>query len=129
MAVLQASLDGRKSQATDNELERIVRDINAGKSWRQIVPGVSTLTIDPEGEGPGLVLRITRNQGEAVQPVGEGDPTATVIAVRKINDLDFYNLGARDLSKKLKKTMPKVLLLIEHPAIVAKGRPRIFFLV
>ena len=62
MAVLQASLDGRKSQATDNEFERIVRDINAGKSWRQIFPGVSTLTIDPEGEGPGLVLRITRNQ-------------------------------------------------------------------
>jgi hypothetical protein len=114
MAVLQASLDGRKSQATDGELDRIVKEINAGKDWRDIFPGVSTLTIDPDGDGPGMVLKITRNQGEAVQLVGEGDPNAAVIAVRKVNDLDFYNLGAKDLARKLKKTMPKVLCLVEH---------------
>jgi len=114
LAVLQASLDGRKSQASDRELDKIVRQINDGQDWRDIFPGVSTLTIDPEGNGPGLVLKITRNQGEAVQLVGEGDPNASVIAVRKVNDLDFYSMGLRDLARKLGRTQPKILCLIEH---------------
>lgn len=113
MAVLQASLDGKKSQASDNELNQIVSRINGGEDWRAIFPGVSTMTINPDGDGPGLVLRISRNQGEAVQLVKEGDPNASVIAVRRVNELDYYNLGLLDLSRKLGKSAPKVGILIE----------------
>jgi len=45
MAILQASLDGKKSQPSDGELDRIVKRINKGEDWRAIFPGVSTLTI------------------------------------------------------------------------------------
>ncbi|WP_417582917.1 DUF3644 domain-containing protein [Pelagibacterium sp.] len=114
LAVLQASLDGRKSQASDRELDQIVARINDGADWRDIFPGVSTLTIDPEADGPGLLLRITRNQGEAIHLVNEGDPNASVIAVRKVNELDFYNIGLHDLAQKLQCTPPKLLCLIRH---------------
>lgn len=119
MAVLQASLDGRKSQATEQELEAIVKQIIAGQDWRDIFPGVSCLTIDPEGDGPGLVIRLTKNKGEAVKLVKDGDPSATVVAVHKVNELDYYNLGLKDLAKKLRRTPPKLLRLIEHDGIQA----------
>ncbi|MGY8666282.1 DUF3644 domain-containing protein [Bradyrhizobium sp. UFLA05-109] len=112
LAVLQSSLDGKKSQASDGELDKIVRKINAGEDWRQIFPGVATLKIEPQAQGKGLSLKITRNQGEAVHLVDEGNPDATVMAVRKVNELDFYSLGLRDIAKKLKRSEAKLLWLI-----------------
>jgi hypothetical protein len=112
MAILQASLDGKKSQPSDAELERLVRRINAGEGWRNIFPGVATLTIVPEGRGPGLSLRITKNEGEAMHLVPEGTPDATVVAVKRVNELDFYSLGLRDLARKLKVSPPRLLWLI-----------------
>jgi hypothetical protein len=120
MAVLQASLDGKKSQPPDAELERVVRRINAGEGWRrQIFPGVATLTIVPEGDGPGLSLRITKKEGEAVHLVPEGSPDAAVIAVRRVNELDFYNLGLRELAHKLRTKEGRLLWFIGKEGIQA----------
>ncbi|AWU98075.1 DUF3644 domain-containing protein [Azospirillum ramasamyi] len=116
-AVLQASLDGRKSQPSDAELDAVVKRIHKGEEWRAIFPGVATLTIDPEADGPGLALRVTKKEGEAVRLVTEGTPDATVIAVKRVNELDYYSLGLKDLTKKLKTTQPKLLLLMEIEGI------------
>jgi hypothetical protein len=113
LAILQSSLDGQKSQPNDRELDGIVRRIRAGDGWRAIFPGVATLRIDPDAAGPGLALRITKNQGEAIRLVPEGSPDATVVAVKRVNELDFYSMGLTDLAKKLKITAPKLLALIE----------------
>jgi hypothetical protein len=114
LAILQASLDGRKSLPSDAELDQIVRRINAGEPWRAIFPGVATLAIEPDPTGPGLSIRITRSQGEAVQTTKEGDPNSTVVAVKTINAHDYFSLGLRDLARKLKVTQPKLLCLILH---------------
>jgi hypothetical protein len=117
MAILQASLDGKKSQPSDGDLDRIVKRINKGEDWRAIFPGVSTLTIKPDGNGPGLSLRITRNKGEAVNLVKDGDADAAVVAVRRINDTDFYSLGVRDLAKKLGKGEARLLWFIQREKV------------
>ena len=91
-----------------------MRRINKGEDWRAIFPGVPTLTIQHEGIGPGLTIRITRNQGEAVQLVKEGDPNAAVVAVKRVNELEFYNLGAREMAKKLGVTVPKMLWVMSR---------------
>jgi hypothetical protein len=117
MAILQASLDGKKSQPSDGELDRIVKRINKGEDWRAIFPGVSTLTIKPDGTGPGLSIRITRNKGEAVNLVKDGDADAAVVAVRRINDTDFYSLGLRALAKKLRKSETHLLWFIRREKV------------
>ncbi|MGH7068962.1 MAG: DUF3644 domain-containing protein [Acetobacteraceae bacterium] len=114
MAILQASLEGKKSQPSDGELDRIVKRINSGEGWRQIFPGVATLTIAPEGSGPGLSIRITKREGDAVSIVPEGTPDATIIAVKRVNELDFYSLGLRDLARKLHVSEPKLFWLITN---------------
>ena len=114
MAILQASLDGKKSQPSDGELDRVVTRINSGENWRQIFPGVATLTIVREGNGPGLSLRITKKEGEAVQIVPEGTPDSTVVAVKRVNELDFYSLGLRELARKLGVNETHLLWLIRR---------------
>jgi hypothetical protein len=117
MAILQASLDGKRSQHSDGELDQIVKRINKGEDWRAIFPGVTTLTIEPDGTGPGLSIRITRNKGEAVRLVQEGDANAAVVAVRRVNETDFYSLGARDLAKKLGKNETRLLWFIRREKV------------
>ena len=114
LAILQASLDGRKSQPTDTELDRIVKRVIADEGWRDIFPGVATLHIVPDTTGLGLSLQIKKKEGEAVQLVPEGTPNATVIAVKRVNELDFYSLGLTDLAKKLGVTTTKLLHFIRH---------------
>lgn len=107
-----------KAQPSDSELDKIVKRINDGEEWRAIFPGVATLAIDPDPAGPGISLKITKKEGEAVQLVAEGTPGATVIAVRKIDELGYYSLGFEDLRKKLGINRPRLLLLIKtrrHP--------------
>jgi hypothetical protein len=113
MAILQASLDGKKSQPSDGELDQVVKRINRGEGWKQIFPGVSTLTIVPEGKSAGLSLRITKKEGEAVHIVPEGTSDATVVAVRRVNELDFYSLGLRELARKLHVKEARLLWLIQ----------------
>lgn len=113
MAVLQASLDGKKAQPSDSELDKIVKRINDGEEWRAIFPGVATLAIDPDPAGPGISLKITKKEGEAVHLVAEGTPGATVIAVRKVNELDYYSLGFRDLCDKLRINQARLHFLIK----------------
>jgi hypothetical protein len=119
LAILQASLDGRRSQPSEAELEKVVKRINAGEDWRAIFPGVSTLTIHEEANGPGLTIRITKNQGESVQLVKDGDPNATVVAVKKINELDYYSLGARDMAEKLDGTLHKMLWVMKREKLAS----------
>jgi hypothetical protein len=114
MAILQASLDGKKSQPSDGELDRVVTRINSGENWRQIFPGVATLTIVQEGSGPGLSLRITKKGGQAVQIVPEGTPDSTVVAVKRVNELDFYSLGLHELARKLGVSATRLLWLIQR---------------
>jgi hypothetical protein len=118
-AVLQNSLDGMKSRRSDHDLDAAVKKINEGQEWREIFPGVATLKIDPDADGPGLSIRITRNRGEEVHLVRADAPGATVVAVRRVNELDYYSLGMRDLEKKLGVSQAKILMLMKRDNIQA----------
>lgn len=103
LSVLESSIAGEKAQPTDRELDKVVGRIAGGEGWRSIFPGVATLRIDPQGDGPELTLRITNNKGEAVRLVAEGTLGAAVVAVKKVNELDHYSLGFKGLNEKMTK--------------------------
>lgn len=117
LAILEASMDGRKTQPSDKELDAVVGRINAGEDWRVIFPGVATLVIDPEAEGPGISIKVTKNQGEAVRLVTENDPDATVVALRKVNDLDFYSLGVDEVARRVGLTRPRLISLVDYEGV------------
>jgi hypothetical protein len=60
MAILQASLDGKKSQPSDAELERLVRRINAGEGWRKISRGLRRSPSSPKETAPAYRYALRR---------------------------------------------------------------------
>jgi hypothetical protein len=115
LAVIEASLNGIRSQPGETELEKFVARIKAGESWQKLFPGVASLSISTETtDTVGVAIRLTKKEGQPVHLVPEGTPGATIVSVKRVNELDYYSLGLNDLAKKLGLNASRTLALIRH---------------
>ncbi len=114
LAIVEASLGGVRSQPGEFELRKMVREVKDGKSWQDIFPGVASLQLETTGTGINVDIRITKKEGESVHLVPEGTPGATVLEVKRVNELDYYSLGAEKLAKKTVLTLYKLLAIVWH---------------
>lgn len=113
LAVVEASLNGVRSQPGETELERLVKRINAGQGWEELFPGVASLALSTEPTNTvGIAIRLTKKEGEPVHLVPEGTPGATIVSVKRVNELDYYSLGLNDVADKLDLSAPRALALI-----------------
>jgi hypothetical protein len=114
LAILDATIQGEKGQPSDADLRRLGMEIVKGASWTDAFKGASAVEISPDGVGSTLSLRLSKKEGIPIQLVVEGTPGASVVAVKRVNELDFYNLGAKQLANKLDISMPKAIAVVEH---------------
>jgi hypothetical protein len=112
LSIVEKSLNGEKVQPSLGELQRLAKEVASGKkAWDEIFPGVATVTLTTNGYGPSIDLRITKT-GMPVQLVKEGTPGATVLAVKRVDELGFYSLGRDDLATKVGLSGPKTTAVI-----------------
>jgi len=114
LAILDATIQGEKGQPSDAELRRIGKEVVSGGSWADAFKGASAVERFANGAGPSLSLRLSKKEGIPIQLVAEGTPGSSVVAVKRINELDFYSFGAKQLAEKLGISMPKALSVVEH---------------
>ena len=115
LAVIEASLNGERSQPGETELEKVVTRIKAGDSWQKIFPGVASLGITSEATNTvGVAIRLTKKEGQPVILVREGTPGATTVAVKRVNETDYYSLGLKDLADKIGLNQTRALALVRH---------------
>lgn len=114
LAIMENSIQGIESQPSNAELRNLASSINQGSNWNQIFPGVSTLTFTQNGYGPSLDLRIVKQEGIPVTIVPEGTPGSAVVAIKRVNELDYYNLGRDQLAKKIGVSGPKTTAAIQY---------------
>ncbi len=114
LAIMENSIQGIETQPSELELRKLAQKLSSSTNWGQIFPGVSTLTITTKGYGPSLDLRIVKQDGIPVQVVPEGTPGAAVVAIKRVNELDYYNLGRDQLAKKLNLSGPKTTAAINY---------------
>lgn len=114
LAIMENSIKGIESQPSDKELKLLSNRIKEGHEWSDVFSGVSTLKFTQNGYGPSLDLRITKLEGVPVTIVPEGTPGAAVLAIKRVNELDYYNLGRDQLSTKVNLTGPKTSAAIEY---------------
>ncbi len=114
IAIIDASLSGAKAQPEDGDLKRFVGQIRSGKSWTEIFPGVASLTLDTSGTGMTFSIRLTKKEGVPVHLVPEGTPGATIVSVKRVNELDFYSMSLKNVAGHLGMSMPRALALIQH---------------
>lgn len=114
LVIMETSLEGVRAQPSEPELGRLLTKVAQGTSWKKLFPGVASLELSTEPSSYGIAIRITKSEGEAVQLVPEGTPGATTVAVRRVNELDYYSLNITSIGEKCKLTMPKALALARH---------------
>ena len=114
LAILDGTIRGEKGQPSESDLGRLGKDLLTGKNWGDVFHGAAAVEIAADGAGPMLSLRLSKKEGIPIQLVAEGTPGAAVVAVRRVNELDFYNLGAKQLSENLGLSMPKALAVVDH---------------
>lgn len=117
LAIIEASLSGVRSQPAEGELGRLAARVMKGETWPDLFPGVATLRLVTKGTGLNVSLRITKSKGEPIHLVPEGTPGATVVAVKRVDELGFYSLGLSDLAEKVGLTQPKTLAVVKHLGI------------
>lgn len=114
LAILESSLQGVRNQPSELEINKLTKEVQHGKKWEDIFPSLACLNITMTGCGINVDIRITKKEGEKVQLVPEGTPGATVLAVHRVNELDFYSLGLKDISEKVGLGQNKVLAVIKY---------------
>lgn len=111
LAILDNSVSGKASEPTEAEMKRLIQRLQKGEPWGAVFPELAKYQVVTEGAGITMALRITKNQGEPVALVPEGTPGATVVGVRRVDDLSFYSLGPSDMADKLEITEPRFFAL------------------
>jgi hypothetical protein len=114
LAILDGTIRGEKGQPSDGDLRRLGGEIRKGKKWDRVFQGAASVEIKPDGSGPGLALRLSKKEGIPIQLVAEGTPGAHVVAVKRVDELGFYNLGAKQLADKVALTMPKAVAVVDY---------------
>lgn len=114
LAIMEEALQGQNQTPSDQQLGRLARTIRQGKTWHELFPGTASIQVTSTGYGPSLEMHIVKKAGIPVQLVPEGTPNAGVIAVKRVNELDFYNLNLTELCGKVGLTQYKCLAVIWH---------------
>jgi hypothetical protein len=112
--IFDKAIQGEKFQPSPAYINKKLSEIKQNRTIEQVFPGISSVKINAEGSGPSICLRITKKEGAPVQLVPEGTPGATVISVRRVNELDYYNLSLSQVAEKVELTSPKTNALIKH---------------
>jgi hypothetical protein len=116
LAILEAASRGEDHQPTEGELRRKIQDLRNGAPWQGLFPGVAALRINTDGEGLTFSLRLGSKAGIPVHLVHDGDASAATIAVKRVNELDFYQFGFADLAARLGAYVSrnKLVAVIRH---------------
>ena len=114
LAIVEASLQGVRSQPSELEVNALALQVRQGRPWQEIFPGVATLQVSTEGEGINVSIRLVKKEGEAVQIVPADTPNATVMAVRKIDLLGYYSLGLSNVAEMVGLSTPRALAIVQE---------------
>lgn len=124
LAIVDGAILGEFTQPSSAELKRVAIEIRNGQSFEQTFPGIASVNFSAEGVGAQISLRITKKEGVPVTLVPEGTPNAGVVAVKRVDELGFYNLGHRELAAKVGLTATKTTAAIS--VLNLKDNPECF---
>ena len=113
LAILDATVRGEKLQPSSKELDSLGARLASGETWHAVFPAAASITFAEDGTGPKLNLRLTKKEGIPVQLVPPGTPGASVIGVKRVDELGFYNLSHRDLAAHVGLTTPKTTAAVK----------------
>jgi len=115
IAIMENSVKGDSTQPSERDLNKMLENLAEENDWQSIFPGIAGLNLNTEGGGLNVTLRITKKEGIPIKLVKEKNKEGTLfVAVKRVNELDYYTLGAKDLAEKLGLSLNKTVALIYY---------------
>ncbi|MCU1285300.1 MAG: hypothetical protein JWO13_1650 [Acidobacteriales bacterium] len=112
LAVIESTLKGEKVQPSEGELNALLTRIRRSEAADVVFPGITSLSLNTEGTGVPVNLRISKKEGIPVQLVRETTPGVAVVAVRRVDELGFYSLGRDQVAQQVALSPPKTTAVI-----------------
>jgi hypothetical protein len=113
LAIFESTLNGNNLQPSDQKLIEITEKVKDDEPWETIFPNVASVKFASGETEHNVSLKLTKKDGLPIHLVPEGTPDATAIATRRVNELDYYNLGHKKLAEKVGLTSPKLTALVK----------------
>lgn len=113
LSIVDGAMQGEKLQPSEVALRKLGVQIGGGAtSLDALFPGITAVRFTADGAGPNINLRIVKREGVPVALVPEGAADSSVVAVRRVAELDYYNLRFNSLARKLSITTNQATALI-----------------
>ena len=114
LTIFDRAIQGEKEQPSISHTSKVMQKLKQNKELDDVFPGIASINISVEGSGPTISLRFTKKEGIPIYTVPEGTPGAHIVAVKRVNELDYYNLPVTKLAEHIGLTQPKTSALIKH---------------
>jgi hypothetical protein len=103
----------KKLQPSEAALRKLGVQIGSGTTdLEKLFPGIAAVRFTTDGSGPMVNLRIAKKEGVPVTLMPEGSVDSSVVTVKRVAELDFYNLRFSGLANKLGITTNQTTALI-----------------
>lgn len=113
LSIVDGAMQGEKLQPSESALQKLSSQISKGTTdVDQLFPGLAAVSFTTEGTGTSVSLRIVKREGIPVTLVPEGSADSSVVSVKRVSELDFYNLRFGDLAGKLGITTNQATALV-----------------
>lgn len=114
LAIMDRAITGDDGQPSERGLHKFAERIRAGEDWRTIFLGINLIECVAENDGPTISLRINKKEGIDIQIVRTEDEADAALALKRVDELSYYNLSPAKLAEHLQITQPKCLALRRH---------------
>ena len=113
LSIVDGAMQGEKLQPSEGTLQKLSKQIGSGTTKLEILfPGIAAIAFATDGTGPTVNLRIIKKEGVPVTLVPEGTADTSVVSVKRVSELDYYNLRFNSLAAKLGITTNQTTALI-----------------
>ena len=114
LAIMNRAIQGEEGQPSEGELNRMADRFKNGEDWRVVFLAINLVECVADEDGPTLSLRIVKKEGISIRIVPTDTQEGTALAVRRVNELDYYNLSPTQMAEHLDLTAPKFFALRKH---------------
>jgi hypothetical protein len=114
LLAIDRAINLQSTQAADEELLAAVETIRRTEKWEDIFKGIAQVNLSAAGVGVDVAIHITKKHGMPVRVAKDGENPQAVIAVRRINETEFYCFSTKTLAKEIGLSFPKTVALIRY---------------
>jgi hypothetical protein len=114
LLAIDRALKCEATQISEDELQTVAEQIQQTDNWEDVFNGLSKVRLTADGTGVDVSIHLTKKDGMPVRIAAGGEEAEAVVAIRKVNDTDFYCYSTKALAKKVGLTVPKAGALIKH---------------